>query len=45
MSASVSRIFTSIPESSNILVRSREESLQDVPEAEIESNWDQVVDK
>ena len=28
-----------------ILGTSREETLQDVPESEIESNWDQVVDK
>ena len=47
MSASVSRIFVSIYLSLNILifVCSREEALQDVPDVEIESNWDQVVDK
>jgi hypothetical protein len=42
MSALVTWDVLSIATSDNCF---REETLQDVPDVEIESNWDQVVDK
>lgn len=43
VSVSISNLFRAI--SSLVDLYIREDTLQDVPEIEIESNWDQVVDK